>query len=187
MKSTLPVRRFPVPWSAYRESADCFSVCDASGFRILRIYCRDDLQQYTTGHNHLNSEEARRLACAIAQLPELMMPAEFAPRGEGVRWRRERPFHVAIQDIFARAKWGWMEAMCRLNKVPMDRTGEKMEREGQLWLVFEFERLSDAIMFWDAFGGRWLLGYEFHYPKRTGNLPKMKPVKNWDTRQDGQR
>lgn len=186
MKSTLPVRRFPAPWSAYRESADCFSVRDASGFQLLRIYCRDDLQKYTHGHTHLNSEEARRIACAIAMIPELMMPAEFAPRGQGVRWNPHRPFHVAVEDMFVRAKWSWMEAMCRFNEVPMRPTGEKIEREG-LWRVYEFEHKRDAIMFWNAFSGRWLLGNEFFYPQRKGNLPTMKQVKNWDTRQDGQR
>lgn len=58
---------------------------DASGFVLPRIYCCDDLQKYTHGHTHLNSEEARRIASAVAMIPELMMPAEFAPRGQGVR------------------------------------------------------------------------------------------------------
>ena len=56
-----------------------------------------------------------------------------------------------------------------------------------MWLVFEFEHKRDAIMFWDAFGGRWLLGNDFHYPKRTGNLPKMKQLKNWDHKHNGRR
>lgn len=39
---------------------------DATGFRLLRIYCRDDLQKYTVGQQHLNSEEACRIASAVA-------------------------------------------------------------------------------------------------------------------------
>lgn len=144
---------------------------------MMRIYCRDDLQQYASGHEHLNSEEARRLACAVAKLPELMMPQEFIPRASGFRWSAKRPFHVALDDVYVRGHWHWMEAMCSANEIEMRPTGEKLERDGMLWLVYEFANKLDAIMFWLEFNGRWLFQHDFIYPEKSEKLPKMKRIK----------
>jgi hypothetical protein len=64
------------------------------------VHCRDDLQKWSFGHSHLTSDEARRIANAIARLPELLMQRRgFHPRGGGHdRWKASRPYHVALED-----------------------------------------------------------------------------------------
>jgi hypothetical protein len=111
------------------------------------------------------SDEARRIANAIARLPELLM-------------QRSGFYHVALEDSYVRAHWGEISALCKLNGIPFNATGEKI-RDGSLWCVYEFTWQMDAIMFWDRFEGRWLRGSEFHYPERPKDLPTMKPLKNW--------
>ena len=79
---------------------------------------------------------------------------------------------------YMRARWAEIDALCRLNSIPFNLTGEKI-REGGLWHVCEFSWQMDAILFWDRFEGRWLRGSEFHYPERPKNLPSLKPLQNW--------
>jgi hypothetical protein len=100
------------------------------------------------------------------------------PRGGGPRWRADRPYHVALQDSYIRAHWDEIYALCRLNSLPFNSTGETIQNDG-VWKVYEFTWQMDAILFWDRFNGRWLRGTEFHYPERPENLPSLKPLENW--------
>jgi hypothetical protein len=79
---------------------------------------------------------------------------------------------------YVRAHWDEINALCKLNSIPFNATGEKIRDEG-LWCVYEFTWQMDAILFWDRFEGRWLRGTEFHYPERPKDLPTMEPLKNW--------
>jgi hypothetical protein len=179
MESSSQKRRFPPPWRVDQAGADCYEIRDANGFRLATVHCRDDLQKWSFGHSHLTSDEARRIAAAIARLPELLMQRRgFHARGGGDRWKPSRPYHVALEDSYVRAHWDEINALCKLNSIPFNPTGEKI-RDGGLWCVFEFTWQMDAIMFWDRFEGRWLRGPEFHYPERPKDLPKMKPLQNW--------
>jgi hypothetical protein len=76
------------------------------------------------------------------------------------------------------AHWDEIDALCKLNGIPFNATGEKIRDDG-LWCVYEFTWQLDAMQFWDRFEGRWLRGSEFHYPERPKDLPPMKPLKNW--------
>ena len=58
-----------------------------------------------------------------------------------------------------------------MNGIPFDATGEKIRRDG-LWCVYQFGQQLDAMMAWDRFKGRWMLGEEFSYPERPDSLPK---------------
>ena len=88
-----------------------------------------------------------------------------------------RPYHVALEDSYVRAHWDEINALCKLNSIPFNATGEKVRDEA--FRVYEFTWQMDAILFWDRFEGRWLRGSEFHYPERPKDLPTMKPLKNW--------
>jgi hypothetical protein len=179
MESSSPKRRFPPPWRVEHESADVFSVRDANGFPLAFVHCRDDLQKWSFGHDHLTSDEARRIANAIARLPEFLMQRHgFYSRGDGDRWKPSRPYHVALEDSYIRAHWDEINALCKLNGIPFDATGETIHA-GVLWRIYEFTWQMDAIQFWDRFEGRWLRGSEFHYPERPKDLAPMKPLKNW--------
>jgi hypothetical protein len=144
------------------------------------VFCRDDLQQWSFSLGHLTSDEARRIANSIARLPEFLMQRRgFCPRGGGYnRWKPHRPYHVALEDCYIRAHWDEIDALCKLNGIPFNATGEKI-RDGGLWCVYEFTWQLDAMQFWDRFEGRWLRGTEFHYPERPKEFPAMKPLKNW--------
>ena len=63
-------------------------------------HCRDDLQKWSFGHSRLTSDEAPRIAAAIARLPGLLIQRRgFYPRGGGhERWKASRPYHVALED-----------------------------------------------------------------------------------------
>ncbi|WP_298242037.1 hypothetical protein [uncultured Bradyrhizobium sp.] len=167
-------RRFPPPWRI-EQNQDAFRVFDANGILLAVIYCRDDLKQWSFGHGHLSSDEARRIAGAIVRLPELLMPRQgFIPRGGGhPQWRKSRPYHVALEDGYIRKHWAAIGAICRLNSLPFNATGERI-REGGLWCVYEFEWQLDAVLFWTRFDGRWLRGTEFIYPEPPQNLPKLR-------------
>lgn len=66
-------RRFPAPWSV-KEDNDRFTVKDANGFSIVWVCHREDLYawDYQYAGNYLSRDEARRIAKAIARLPELL-------------------------------------------------------------------------------------------------------------------
>jgi hypothetical protein len=149
-------------------------VRDANGICLAHVYARDDLHRLRFGqyHEHLTSDEARRIANGIARLPEFMMQRRgFNERGTGqYRWKRSRPYHVALEDSYIRAHWGFIDAVCKMNSIPFDGTGEHIERDGS-WRVYEFSVRLDAIQFWDRFDGRWLRGEEFIYPDRPNGLP----------------
>jgi ribosome biogenesis SPOUT family RNA methylase Rps3 len=48
-------------------------VYDANRTRLAWTCGCDDLQQYASGDQHMTTDEARRIALAIARIPELMM------------------------------------------------------------------------------------------------------------------
>lgn len=179
MESSGYKRRFPPPWTVERPNNETYLVRDANGIPIAWVYNRDDTQKYHFGHSKLTAEEARRIASAIARLPEFLMQRQgFHIRGSGYRWKQNRPYHVAIEDSYMRAHWDEISALCRLNSIPFNLTGEKIRSDG-LWNVCEFTWQMDAILFWDQFKCRWLRESEFHYPEKPKNLPEMKPLKNW--------
>lgn len=135
--------------------------------------------QWKWTHGYLTPDEARRIATGIAHLPEFLMQRRgFYARCGGERWKVSRPYHVALQDDYIRANWEVINAICKLNSIPFNGTGERIT-DGGTWCVYEFEWQLDAIQFWDAFQGRWLRGSEFHYPERPKNLPPLRPLKGW--------
>jgi len=74
MKSSEQKRRFPPPWTVEKASGDALVVKDANGVTIAWVYSRDDLHRikWSQTYGHLTSDEARRIARAIARLPELL-------------------------------------------------------------------------------------------------------------------
>jgi len=81
------------------------------------------------------------------------MPRQgFYPRGGGPRWRADRPYHVALEDRYIREHWDEIYALCKLNSLPFNATGEVIESDG-VWRVYEFTWQMDAILFWDRFEG----------------------------------
>jgi hypothetical protein len=99
----------------------------------------------------------------------------FVERGGGKRWNPKRPYHVALEDNYAREHWFAIDAVCKLNSLPFNATGEKIQRDGT-WCVYEFTWQMDAILFWHRFQGRWLRGDEFHYPEAPQNLPPLRDL-----------
>jgi hypothetical protein len=65
-------RRFSPPWRVERTLGG-FAVYDANRTRLAWTCGRDDLQQYASGDQHMTTDEARRIALAIARSPELTM------------------------------------------------------------------------------------------------------------------
>jgi hypothetical protein len=172
-------RRFKPPWTVVRENSECYVVKDANGVTLAWVYFRDDTQRYSFGVSKLSSDEARRIGKAIARIPEFMMPRQgFHPRGSGPRWRADRPYHVALEDRYIREHWDEIDALCKLNSLPFNATGEVIQNGG-VWRVHEFTWQMDAILFWARFEGRWLRGTEFHFPELPENLPSLKPLTNW--------
>ncbi|MBB4263766.1 hypothetical protein [Bradyrhizobium sp. CIR3A] len=115
-------RRFEPPWTLVRENSDCYVVRDANGVTLAWLYCRDDTQRYSFGASKLSSDEARRIGKAIARIPEVLMPRQgFYPRGGGLRWRADRPYHVALEDRYIREYWDEIYALCKLNSLPLQR------------------------------------------------------------------
>jgi hypothetical protein len=129
MKSSDQTRRFPPPWRVQEVGTDCFQVVDANGIVLAAVFCRDDLQRWSFGHKHLTSGEARRIAKAIARLPEFLMQRQgFYSRGGGDRWKPSRPYHVGLEDGYVRAHWDEIDALCKLNSIPLQRDRRKDSR-----------------------------------------------------------
>ncbi len=104
-------RRFKPPWTLVRENSECYVVKDANGVTLAWLYCRDDAQRYSFGVSKLSSDEARRIGKAIARIPEFMMQRQgFYSRGGGLRWRADRPYHVALEDRYIREHWDEIDA-----------------------------------------------------------------------------
>lgn len=67
-------RRFPAPWRVERIEGG-FVVRDASGFALSYVYSPSNFNQLgTAAVGQLSPDEARRIATAIARLPELLAP-----------------------------------------------------------------------------------------------------------------
>jgi hypothetical protein len=72
MESSAPKRRFPPPWPV-EKTGSSFIVRDANGIALAVINYWDGLGQWTLASKHLTEDEARRIARAIARLPEFLM------------------------------------------------------------------------------------------------------------------
>lgn len=162
------------------KNAETFVVTDANGTKVAWVHHREAASRYHLGALGLSFDEARRIANAIARLPEFLKQRRgfFQRGGGGYQWKLSRPYHVALEDTYLRTHWGEIDALCRLNSLPFNPTGEIIQNGGA-WRVHEFAQQMDAILLWDRFEGRWLVGEEFHYPERPANLPELKPLKNW--------
>jgi hypothetical protein len=134
MERSTPKRHFLPPWRVERAGSDCYEIRDANGFRLASVHSRDDLEKWSFGHSHLTSDEARRSAKAIARLPEFPMHRRgFYARGGGHdRWKANRPYRVALEDSYIRAHWDEINALCKLNSIQFNTTGEKIEA-GSMW------------------------------------------------------
>lgn len=67
-----PRRRFPAPWRVETIEGG-FVVKDASGFTLSYVYTPSNYADLgTAAAGHLAPDEARRIANAIARLPELL-------------------------------------------------------------------------------------------------------------------
>lgn len=183
MESRDKKRRFPPPWRAERNEHG-YAVLDANGIVLARCYCRDDLHaaQWDSYWENLTSDEARRIAMAIARIPDFLRAYPGFEKRQvqrvGRYWKSSHPYHVALQDAYLQENYDEIAACCRYNNVPFDATGEKLQRGHIRWCVYEFERQFDAVRFWDKFDGKWLLGDEFMTPERPGDLPRMKSLKH---------
>jgi hypothetical protein len=176
MESIPPKRRFPPPWRAERTDHG-YVVKDANGVTLANIYQRQDIHSagWSFAPEHLTSDEARRIAKGIARLPEFLLhhPGFYSREGGDHRWKRSHPYHVALPDMYVREHWDGINAICSLNDIPFDPTGERMTRGGVLYVVYEFALQFHAIQFWDRFDGRWLRHGDFMYPDRPTDLPKL--------------
>jgi hypothetical protein len=96
-----------VPWSLIRENSECYTVRDANGVTVAWLFCRDDSQRYSVGASKLTSEEARpdRQGHQPHSRIHDAAPRGFYPRGGGPRWPADRPYHVALEDTYIRARW----------------------------------------------------------------------------------
>jgi hypothetical protein len=68
-------RRFPAPWRAV-EIPGGYTVETADGKTLVRVYGRDDVRGAMP--DMLTVDEARRIATAIARLPDLLKGAKAA-------------------------------------------------------------------------------------------------------------
>lgn len=188
MESTPPKRRFPPPWRAERTDHG-YVVKDANGVTLANVYHRDDIHRikFDDYWRHLTSDEARRIARGIARLPEFLIHHHnfYSRDGGDFRWKRSHPYHVGLPDMYVRENWDGINAICRLNDIPFDPTGERMTRNGVLYVVYEFALQLHAIQFWDRFDGRWLRHNEFMFPDKPDDLPKLKEPRDpykWERR-----
>jgi hypothetical protein len=92
-------------------------VKDANGLVVATVHCRDDSQIWSFAHSKLTSEQARKIAAAIARIPEFMMQRRgFYSRGPGnYRWKSARPFHVAFEDAYIRVHWHVINELRKIN------------------------------------------------------------------------
>lgn len=72
MEPDEPKRRLEAPWTPKRASETSYTVTTANGIVVAYVYCDDAAHKVTSGWNKLSSDEARRIATAIARLPELL-------------------------------------------------------------------------------------------------------------------
>ncbi|SNT49700.1 hypothetical protein SAMN05216374_4231 [Tardiphaga sp. OK246] len=182
MESTGEKRRFPPPWTV-ECTGDTFRVKDANGVVLANVYSRDDLikMKWDNYTSNLSSDEARRIALAISRIPTFMnheprFPERRNAEGPSTHWRRSHPYHVALQDAYVQENYDDIVECCQFNRVPLDATGEILDRGGVRWRTYCFARQFDAIRFWDKFNGSWMLGMQFVYPARPENFPAMKSV-----------
>lgn len=63
--------------------------------------------------------------------------------------------------------------MCKPNNIPFEATGERI-RGTRLWCVYQFAKQEHAMMFWDRFEGKWLVGNKFVFPVKPDDMPKMQ-------------
>lgn len=173
-------RRFPPPWTVIDQSGN-FVVVDANGVKLAYIWFNDEIQGWSIGASHLTSSEARQIANGIARLPEFMMPfREFvATPNPDKRWKRDKPYNVAVENSYVQGHWDEMTALCQFNEVPFQATGQRIERHGCFWLVYEFAIQAHAIMFWREFKGRWMRNGELCQPDLPDDAPAMKYPKHW--------
>jgi hypothetical protein len=98
---------------------DCYYVRDANGVRLAAVYCRDDRRKYSFGDQHLTSDEARRIAIAIARIPEFLKTLpHFVPRRvetRGKYWKASHPYHVALDEAY-------------LSELPLQRRAVRSDR-----------------------------------------------------------
>lgn len=65
-------RRFPKPWKVV-ENEESFVVKDANDFPLAYLYVEDDVKRnWAIIGGRLTKDEARRIANAIARLPDLL-------------------------------------------------------------------------------------------------------------------
>jgi hypothetical protein len=182
MESRDQKRRFPPPWPVERNEHG-YIVRDANGLALAFVYHRDDLHAkgWSFAHQHLTSDEARRIAKAIARLPELLKAEPAFParrvRWVGRYWRDTHRYHVALEECYVRENYDEIVACCRFNKVPFDATGEKLQGELAGWITYEFAYQFDAIRFWHKFNGRWMAGEGFILPTLPKEFRPMQSLK----------
>lgn len=176
-------RRFPAPWHVEQGDDHCFRVKDASGFMICVVLHRQDLHSrgYQYASETLSRDEARRIAKAIARIPEFLKkePAFVARRTKrhGLHWQSSHPYHVALNEAYVNENYDEIVECCAFNNVPFDPTGEILERIGMRWRTYQFIYQYDAIRFWDKFQGRWMLGEDFIFPERPAGVIPMQSLK----------
>lgn len=165
-------RRFPAPWTVKQEPG-AYRVADANGVVVAVV----PYQEASAETTPLRPDEARKIANAISKIPDYRgARSEFKPRGAGRNWRPSHPFHVALSDSFLTENYDGIVALCARDGLPFKATGEVLDRGGVRWRVYEFRRQVDAIRFWAAFNGQWLVGDDFLYIERPRGLPMLEAL-----------
>jgi hypothetical protein len=113
-------------------------VRDANGVTLAWIFCRDDAQRYSFGAAKLTSDGARRIGKAIVRIPEFLMPRQdFHPVTVARAGIPIVPLMSPFRTNIFASHWGEIDALCCLNSLPFDSTGEVIQKDG-VWLVPEF-------------------------------------------------
>jgi hypothetical protein len=153
---------------------------------ICVVLHREDLHNrgYQYASASMTRDEARRIAKAVARLPEFLKkePAFVARKTKrhGQYWQSSHPYHVALNEAYVNENYDAIVECCALNNVPFDPTGEILDRIGVRWLTYQFIYQYDAIRFWDKFQGRWMLGADFIFPERPAGLIPMRSLRTTD-------